>query len=147
MAGTASSLVWAPNRLWLGHPSRLPKPLPRCQTHRGEEGACSEHFVHNSWHAGHGNRERCSLSPKGPGPKVLGSNVCNTCLPSRFRAPNNVDKYDGRTNPSVWLEDYHLACRVGRAEDDLLIIQFLPIYLANMTRAWLDLFQRNLTNC
>jgi hypothetical protein len=25
-------------------------------------------------------------------------------------------------NPSVWLEDYHLTCRTGGADDDLFII-------------------------
>jgi hypothetical protein len=48
-----------------------------------------------------------------------------------FWAPNNVIKYDGK--------DYRLACRAGGVDDDLFIIQFLPIYLANMARAWLDL--------
>jgi hypothetical protein len=42
-------------------------------------------------------------------------------------------------NPNVWLEDYRLACQVGRANDDLIVIQVLPIYLADSTRAWLDL--------
>jgi hypothetical protein len=29
-------------------------------------------------------------------------------FPSRFRAPTNVPRYDGDTNPSVWLEDTDL---------------------------------------
>jgi hypothetical protein len=57
---------------------------------------------------------------------------------SIFECPNSVVKYDGKTNPSVWLEDYRLMCRVGGVYDDLFIIQFLPIYLANTARAWLD---------
>jgi hypothetical protein len=57
--------------------------------------------------------------------------------------PGNIVKYDGKTNPSVWLEDYHLACRVGGANDDHFIIQFLPIYLAYSARAWLDNLPRN----
>jgi hypothetical protein len=31
------------------------------------------------------------------------------CFPKCFWAPNNFTKYDSKTNPSVWLEDYHLA--------------------------------------
>jgi hypothetical protein len=54
-----------------------------------------------------------------------------------------VVKYDGKTNLSVWLEDYHLACREGGADDKLFIIQFLPIYLADTARAWLDHLPRN----
>jgi hypothetical protein len=65
------------------------------------------------------------------------------CFPKRFQAPNNIVKYDGKTNRSIWLEGYHLACRAGRVDDDLFIIQFLPIYLADTTRAWLDHLPRN----
>jgi hypothetical protein len=61
-----------------------------------------------------------------------------------FRRPNNIIKYDGKTNPSVWLEDYRRACRVGGADNNLFIIQFLPIFLADMTRAWLDHLPRNM---
>jgi hypothetical protein len=52
--------------------------------------------------------------------------------------PNYIVMYSGKTNPSVWLEVYHLTCRAGGADSDLFIIQFLPIYLADMSRAWLD---------
>jgi hypothetical protein len=38
-------------------------------------------------------------------------------------------------------------CSAGRADDDLFIIQFLPIYLTSMTRAWLDHFPRNTNDC
>jgi hypothetical protein len=60
--------------------------------------------------------------------------------------PSNFTKYIGKINPNIWLEDYHLACRVGGAHDDLLIIQFLPIYLADSTTAWLDHLSRNTIN-
>jgi hypothetical protein len=41
-------------------------------------------------------------------------------------------------NPDVWLADYRLACQLGSADDDLLIIRNLPLFLANSTRAWLE---------
>jgi hypothetical protein len=53
-------------------------------------------------------------------------------------APANSSKYDGSTNPHVWLEDYHIACRMAGIKDDNLIIQFLPIPLAEGARAWLE---------
>ena len=56
----------------------------------------------------------------------------------RFRAPTNIGKYGGESNPSVWLEDYRLACRAGGANDDHFIIQYLPLYLADSARAWLE---------
>jgi hypothetical protein len=74
---------------------------------------------------------------------VFRSNVRDAYFLRCFWAPSNVVKYDGKTNPSVWLEDYRLACRVGRVDDELFIIQFLPIYLADSTRAWLDYLLRN----
>jgi hypothetical protein len=69
--------------------------------------------------------------------------VCDVCFPKHFQATNNVIKYDCKTNHNVWLEDYHLACRAGGTDDSLFIIQFLPIYLADMARAWLDHLSRN----
>jgi hypothetical protein len=65
-------------------------------------------------------------------------------FPEHFRVLGNVVKYDGKTNPSVWLEDYRLACRVGGVNNDLFIIQFLPIYLADSDRARLDNLLRNI---
>jgi hypothetical protein len=59
----------------------------------------------------------------------------DACFPKHFRALGNVIKYDGKTNPSVWLEDYRLMCKSGRANNDLFIIQFLPIYLVDSARA------------
>jgi hypothetical protein len=71
----------------------------------------------------------------------------DVCFPKHFRAPNSIIKYDSKTNPSVWLEDYHLMCRAGGADSDLFIIQFLPIYLANTSRAWLDHLPRDTIDC
>jgi hypothetical protein len=51
--------------------------------------------------------------------------------------------YDGKTNPSVRLVGYHLARRASRADDNFFVIQFLPIYLADSARAWLDHLPRN----
>jgi hypothetical protein len=59
-------------------------------------------------------------------------------FPSHFRASPNVPRYDRDTNPSVWLEDYRLACHVGGATDDLFIIKNLPLYLGDSTQTWLE---------
>jgi hypothetical protein len=56
-------------------------------------------------------------------------------FPRHFRVSGNIAKYDGETNPSVWLEDYCLACQARGVNEDLFVIQFLPIYLANSGRA------------
>jgi hypothetical protein len=39
-----------------------------------------------------------------------------------FQAPGNIVKYDSKTNPKVWLEDYRLVCRAGGVNNDLFII-------------------------
>jgi hypothetical protein len=78
---------------------------------------------------------------------AFGSNVCDVCFPQCFSVPNNIVKYDSETNPSVCLEDYRLTRKVGRVDNDLLIIQFIPIYLADTSRAWLDHLPRNSTDC
>jgi hypothetical protein len=43
-----------------------------------------------------------------------------------LRLEYNIVKYDSKTNPSVWLVVYCIACRVGGADDDIFIIQYLP---------------------
>jgi hypothetical protein len=80
-------------------------------------------------------------------PKSFGSNMHDTCFPKHFWVPNNTIKYDEKTNPSIWLEDYCLMCRVGGVDNDLFIIQLLPIYLADTSRAWLDHLPKNLIDC
>jgi hypothetical protein len=68
------------------------------------------------------------------------SYMCDTCFPKHFWVPSNIVKYDSKKNLSLLLEDYHLACRMrrgagGGGDDDLFIIKFLPIYLADSARA------------
>jgi hypothetical protein len=123
-----------------GHPSGPLELTTHRQAHGGNEEEHTEYRVRSQCRYGCRDREQRSLSPEGPGTKSFGSNVRDACFPKCFWAPNNIIKCDGKTNPSVWLEDYHLACRVGGADNDLFIIQFHPIYFADTSRAWLDHF-------
>lgn len=59
-------------------------------------------------------------------------------FPPKVRAPANISKYDGSTNPAVWLEDYRLACHIAGINDDHLVMQFLPIHLVEGARVWLE---------
>jgi hypothetical protein len=122
MVGTVSSPAHISAHFQSFHPNKHPKPLVHHQARQGNESAHSEHRVHNPCHGGHDDREWHSLSYEGLGPKVFRSNVRDTHFPKCFRTSNNVVRYDGKTNPSVWLEDYHLTCRAGGADDDLFII-------------------------
>jgi hypothetical protein len=51
----------------------------------------------------------------------------------RFHAPN-IEKYDGETNPKIWLVNYQLAMKVASAPDTFFMIQYLPIYLTDFAR-------------
>ena len=55
-----------------------------------------------------------------------------------FHASPNIVKYSRDANPAVWLEDFRLAYQAGGVDDDLFIIQYLPLYLAKSARAWLE---------
>jgi hypothetical protein len=38
----------------------------------------------------------------------------------------------------VWLNDYRLACQLGGATSDEVIIRNLPLHLADLARTWLE---------
>ena len=58
--------------------------------------------------------------------------------PPRFRQPTTLTKYSGETDPGLWLNDYRLACQLGSATDDAVIICNLPLHLADSARTWLE---------
>jgi hypothetical protein len=64
--------------------------------------------------------------------------IWQTPFPGRFRTSPNIVKYSRDTNLVVWLEDFCFACQAGRADDNLFIIQYLPLYLAESAQAWLE---------
>lgn len=57
--------------------------------------------------------------PNQRGPRAFGQWVHDVQFPPRFWAPTNVPRYDRETNPSVWLEDYRLACHAGGVTDEV----------------------------
>jgi hypothetical protein len=59
-------------------------------------------------------------------------------FPQRFRQPSTIVKYNGETDPRVWLNDYRLACQLGRATSDEVIIRNLPLHLGDSARTWLE---------
>jgi hypothetical protein len=88
------------------------------------------------------DRERI-WSPSQRSPRAFGWSIRDAKFPSRFRAPTNIPRYDGDTNPSVWLEDYRLACHTGGATDDLFMIKNLPLYLGDSACTWLEHLPRD----
>jgi hypothetical protein len=49
-----------------------------------------------------------------------------------------VVKYNGETNPELWLADFRLACQLGGAREDKAIIRQLPLFLSDTARRWLE---------
>jgi hypothetical protein len=81
-----------------------------------------------------------SPTPKPPGTRVFTREIRTASFPQRFRQPTLIDKYTGETDPRVWLNDYRLACQLGGATTDEVIIRNLPLHLANSVRMWLEHF-------
>jgi hypothetical protein len=69
---------------------------------------------------------------------VFSREIRTASFPQRFRQPTSIDKYTGETDPRVWLNDYLLACQLGGATTDEVIIRNLPLHLADSARTWLE---------
>nr|CAB3504614.1 unnamed protein product [Digitaria exilis] len=77
-------------------------------------------------------------APEPAGTRVFSYNIRTAPIPPRFRQPTTITKYSGETDPRVWLNDYRLACQLGGATDDAMIIRNLPLHLADSARTWLE---------
>jgi hypothetical protein len=69
---------------------------------------------------------------------VFSREIRTASFPQRFRQPTSIDKYNGETDPHVWLNDYRLACQLGGATTDEVIIHNLPLHLADSARTWIE---------
>jgi hypothetical protein len=69
---------------------------------------------------------------------VFSREICTANFPQRFRQPTTIVKYNRETDPRVWLNDYRLACQLGGATSDEVIIRNLPLHLADSARTWLE---------
>jgi hypothetical protein len=69
---------------------------------------------------------------------VFSREIRTANFPQRFRQPTTIGKYNGETDPHVWLNDYRLACQLGGATSDEVIIRNLPLHLADSARTWLE---------
>jgi hypothetical protein len=79
-----------------------------------------------------------SPTPKPPGTRVFSREIRMATFPQRFRQPTTIVKYNGETDPRVWLNDYRLACELGGATSDEAIIRNLPLHLTDSARTWLE---------
>jgi hypothetical protein len=79
-----------------------------------------------------------SPTPEPPGTRVFSWEIRMATFPQHFRQPTTIVKYNGETDPRVWLNDYSLACQLGGATNDEAIIRNLPLQLADSVRTWLE---------
>jgi hypothetical protein len=105
-------------------------------TSKAEAGAAA------GYHPRRGGRydsdEDRSPTPEPPGTRVFSREIRTTTFPQRFRQPTTIVKYNGETDPRVWLNDYRLTCQLGGATSDEVIIRNLPLHLADSARTWLE---------
>jgi hypothetical protein len=69
---------------------------------------------------------------------VFSREIRTTSFPQRFRQSMSIDKYTGETDPRVWLNNYRVACQLGGATTDEVIIRNLPPHLADSAWTWLE---------
>jgi hypothetical protein len=69
---------------------------------------------------------------------VFSREIRTAAFPQCFRQPTTIVKYNGETDPRMWLNDYRLACQLGGATSDEVIIRNLPLHLADSARTWLE---------
>jgi hypothetical protein len=79
-----------------------------------------------------------SLTPEPPKTRVFSREIRAAAFPQRFRHPTTIVKYNGETDPRLWLNDYRLACQLGGATSDEVIIRNLPLHLGDSARTWLE---------
>jgi hypothetical protein len=84
------------------------------------------------------SRKDRSSMPETPGTHVFSREIRTASFPQRFRQPTSIDKYTGETDPRVLLNDYCLACQLGGATTDEVIIRNLPLHLADSAQTWLE---------
>jgi hypothetical protein len=130
------------------HPERMRDEAPVARDRLGNERhhrghrACLEEKVRRGYHPRRGGRcdseEDGSSSPEPPGLRVFSRAIRRAPFPARFRAPTTITKYSGETRLELWLADYRLACQLGGADDDNLIIHNLPLFHSDAARAWLE---------
>jgi hypothetical protein len=84
------------------------------------------------------SQEDRSPTSEPSGTRVFSREIHTTSFPQRFHQPTSIDKYTGETDPRVWLNDYRLACQLGGATTDEVIIHNLPLHLADSAQTWLE---------
>jgi hypothetical protein len=124
------------DRLWDTRGNTHDSDARNILNQKKEDGAA--HGDHSRRGGRFDRKEDRSPSPEPPSTHVFSWVIRSAPFPPRFRQPTTFTKYSGETDPALWLNDYHLACQLGGATDDTVIIRNLPLYLADSACTWLD---------
>ena len=100
--------------------------------HRRRRYGDAEECGYSAHRGGRYDSDGDRMAPEPPGPRVFSRAIHSTPLPSPFRPPTSIAKYNGETKPELWLADFRLACQLGGARgDDRAIIRQLPLFLSD----------------
>jgi hypothetical protein len=105
------------------------------QTGNAEARAAAGYHLRRGGH--YDSRKDCLLTSEPLGTRVFSWEIRTASFSQCFRQPTSIDKYTGETDPHVWLNDYRLACQLGGATTDEVIIRNLPLHLTDSVRTWL----------
>jgi hypothetical protein len=106
------------------------------QTGKAEARAAAGY--HPRWGGRYDSDEDRSPTPEPPGTRGFSREIRAATFPQRFRQSTTIVKCNGETDPRVWLNDYHLACQLGGATSDEVIICNLPLHLTDSAGTWLE---------
>ena len=101
-----------------------------------EDGAA--HGYHHRRGGCYDRKEDRSPSLELPSTRVFSREIRAAPFPPCFRRPTTLTKYSGETDSGLCLNDYRLACQLGGANDDAVIICNLPLRLADYASTWLE---------
>jgi hypothetical protein len=104
----------------------------------GNAETCTAASYHPRRGERYDSREERSPMPEPPGTRVFNREIRTASFPQRFHQPTSIIKYNGETDPRVWINDYRLACQLGGATTDEVIIRNLPLHLGDSARTWLE---------
>jgi hypothetical protein len=83
--------------------------------------------------------ERTARRRRSPrGPACSAGRSAQRAFLSASASPRRSISTTGRRPPRIWLNAYRLACQLGGATTDEVIIRNLPLHLADSARTWLE---------
>jgi hypothetical protein len=57
--------------------------------------------------------------------------------PLKFKAPREIEKYDPKQDPAMWIDTYLMAMGIA-SHTELLATHYLPLLVDDSTRQWLN---------